>query len=48
MPKVTVKILKELTNVTGVGLERLVGVAALMAQVREPVLDGPLEVGAQR
>ena len=39
---------EELADVTRVGFERLLGVAALVAQVRQPGSDGALQVGAQR
>ncbi len=39
---------EELAHVARIGFERLVGMAALVAQVRQPSGDGALQIGAQR
>ena len=39
---------EELAHIARIGFERLVGVAALVTQVRQPSGDGALQIGAQR
>ena len=39
---------QELTHVAGIGVERLVRMPALVAQIGEPVAHGPVEIGPER